>query len=702
MARKTSTPRLILSVFLALVLDAYAVDIATEALDSSVWLLAFLRTCLTLLAVYAINLGELPPGPARFLAVHTTLPAVLQSLGAEHLSGMAVGGARLWATSATASLLAALFWEFGVPGSNSRKDEQEKRLVLLARVLRMYWPDCFVLLGGFFFLTLAAVCQIQIQFYTGKVIDNLRDNYVPAEFSSALFFMALFSAGSAVGTGGRGGLLMWAIGSFQCRVKGDLFQAQTQQEMAFFDTKNTGELTSSLSKDIPLMAQAVCLNINVLLRTLMVTLYTVALMSELSWTLTFLVLLEVPVTALIQTFNDEHHQRLATATNDSVTASNRAAGEVIFAVRTARRFHAEKLEVGRYEKCLLETHRLKKRQRLVWVAALLARRLTGMVVRVLMLWYGRHIIHKGQMSVGQLVSFILYQSQMGQNIRMLITISGNMLTSVGAAAKVLEVLDGRAQMGAGGEAAPEPLAGHVLFRDLDFAYPTRPDAAVLRKFSLELPAGQLTALIGVSGEGKSTCASLLKGLYRAQGGQILLDHVPLEWYDRRYLSDKIAVVSQEPVLFSGSLRYNIAYGMKDCTPEAVEEAARRADAGDFIARLENGYDTEVGEGGAALSKSERQRVALARALVRKPRVLVLDEVTSSLDRHSETEVLRNLSAGGDRTVLLITHKLELVEKAQQIALMAGGAVGEKGSHRQLLEKNALYCDMRKRFATTGS
>ncbi|XP_077446442.1 antigen peptide transporter 2a [Stigmatopora argus] len=689
MARKTSTLRLTLSVFLALVLDAYAVHIAAQALASSAWLFALLRSGLTLLAVYVINLGELPPGPARFLAVHSSLPAALKSLGAVQLSGIAVGGARFWVTSAAASLLAASFWEFGMPGSNSRKDEQEKRRVLLARVLRMYWPDCFVLLGGFFFLTLAAVCQIQIQFYTGKVIDNLRDNYVPAEFSSALFFMALFSAGSAVGVGVRGGLLMWAISSFKCRVKGNLFQAQTQQEMAFFDTKKTGELTSLLSKDIPLMGETVCLNINVLLRTLIVTLYTVALMLELSWTLTFLVLLEVPVTALIQSFNDKHHQRLTTATNDSMTASNQAAGEVILAVRTARRFHAEKQEVGRYKKRLLETHQLKKRRHLVWVAALLARRLTGVAVNVLMLWYGRHFIQKNQMTVGQLVSFILYQSQMGQNIRMLISISSSLLTSVGAAAKVLEVLDRQPQIGAGGEAAPDRLAGHVLFRDLEFAYPTRPDATVLQNFTLELPVGQVTALLGVSGEGKSTCASLLKRLYQAHSGQILLDHLQLESYDRRYLSDKIAVVSQEPVLFSGSIRDNIAYGMKDCTTEAVEEAARQADAGDFIALLENGYDTEVGEGGAALSKSERQRVALARALVRKPRVLVLDEVTSSLDHDSETKVLRNLSAGGDRTVLLITHKLEIVERAQQIALMADGAVREKGTHRQLVEKNAL-------------
>ncbi|XP_057684228.1 antigen peptide transporter 2a isoform X2 [Corythoichthys intestinalis] len=667
---------------------------------------ALLRCCLTLAAVYIISLGELSPGPTRFIAVHSSLPAVLVSLTSalrlgDHLCG-AVGDTRCWMMSAGASLLAALFWEVGAPDSNGRKDEQQKHGVLFMRVVRMYKPDCALLLVGFFFLTLAAICQIQIQFYTGKVIDNLRDSYVPDEFLSALLLMAVFSVGRSVGAGGRGGLLTWAINSFNCRVKGNLFQAQTKQEIEFFDTTKIGELTSLLSKDIPLMGETVCLNINVLLRTLIRTLYTMVLMLNLSWTLTFLVLMEVPVTGLIQTINNKHSGRLVKATNDSMTASNEAVSEIIMAVRTVRSFNAEKHEACRYKKRLLETHRLKKQKDMVSVVSLLAQRLTGVAVNVLMLWYGRLFIQRGQMTTGELVSFIIYQSDIGHNIRTLIYMSGHMLTSVGAAGKVFEVLDRQPQIKTDGKHAPDRLAGHVLFQNLNFAYPAHPDAEVLQDFSLELPVGQMTALIGVSGEGKSTCASLLKRLYEPQNGQILLDNTKLELYDYRYLSEKIAVVSQEPVLFSGSIRHNITYGLKDCSLDAIQEAAHQADAHDFITQLEKSYDTEVSEGGNTLSKSERQRVAIARALVRHPQVLILDEVTSSLDDHCETKVLRNLSSHPDRTVLLITHRLKTIERAQQIAVMARGGIQEKGTHRQLMDKNGLYCTMREKFATSGS
>ncbi|XP_077363323.1 antigen peptide transporter 2a [Festucalex cinctus] len=717
MGTNSSAFRQTLAVFLALVADACLVHAAAPAVCAvsffwlSVWLFAVLRCGLALAAVSLLNLGELPPAPARFLALHSALPAALDSVTAalrldDHMCGATMtaasaGVTRCWMMCAGASLAAALFWEVGVPDSNGRKVKRQKPRVLFMRVVRMYRPDLVLLLGGFCFLTLAAVCEIQIRFYTGKVIDNLRDDYIPDEFLSALFLMAVFSVGSSVGAGSRGGLLMWAIHSFKCRVKGKLFQAQTKQEMAFFDTTKTGELTSLLSKDIPLMAETVCLNINVLLRTLIKTVYTLTFMLNISWTLTCLVLLEVPVTGLIQTISYKHRQRLVQATHDSVTAANEAVSEIILAVRTVRSFNAEKHEARRYDNRLTDTHRLKTWRDAVRVVSLLAQRLTGLAIHVLMLWYGRLYIQRGQMTTGNLVSFMLYQSDIGHNIRTLIYISGHMLTSVGAAGKVFEVLDRQPRIRTDGKRTPDRLTGHVIFRRLKFAYPAHPDVAVLQNFSLELPAGQMTALVGVSGEGKSTCASLLKRLYEPQDGQILLDHAELESYDCRYLSRKIAVVSQEPVLFSGTIRHNIAYGLKGCSSDAIQQAAHQADAHDFITQLEKGYDTEVGEGGSLLSKSERQRVAIARALVRRPQVLILDEVTSSLDERSENKVLQDLLRRHDRTVLLITHRLKTIEKADQIAVIGGGGVQECGTHSQLMEKKGIYFKMRDKLSTAG-
>lgn len=305
------------------------------------------------------------------------------------------------------------------------------------------------------------------------------------------------------------------------------------------------------------------------------------------------------------------------------------------------------------------------------------------------------------MTTGNLVSFILYQSNLGDNIRTLTYIFGDMLNSVGAAGKVFEYLDREPLVSTKGKLTPDQLKGHVSFRHLNFAYPACPKKAVLKDFSLELKPGQMTALVGPSGEGKSTCVSLLERFYEPQDGQILLDNEPLKSYEHRFLHKKIAVVSQEPVLFCGSVRHNIAYGLDDCSLEEIQEAARKANAHEFIKQLEKGYDTEVGEGGGQLSKSERQRIAIARALVRQPQVLILDEITSSLDAECENKVQQALASCPNQTLLVIAHRLKTIEKADQIVVVGDGRVQERGTHRELMDMKGSYYKLREKLFTEG-
>lgn len=298
------------------------------------------------------------------------------------------------------------------------------------------------------------------------------------------------------------------------------------------------------------------------------------------------------------------------------------------------------------------------------------------------------------MTTGNLVSFILYQSNLGDNIRTLTYIFGDMLNSVGAAGKVFEYLDRKPQVSTDGERKPDQLTGHVSFRDVNFAYPANPNKTVLQDFTLDLKPGQMIALVGSSGEGKSTCVSLLERFYDPQDGEILLDGIPLESYDHSFLHKKIAVVSQEPVLFSGSIKDNITYGLPDCSLDEIQEAARKANAHDFIRKLDKGYDTEVGESGSQLSKSERQQIAIARALVRQPRVLILDEITSSLDTESENKVQQALAKCPNQTLLVIAHRLKTIEKADQIVVISGGKVGEQGTHQELMDMKGSYYKLR--------
>lgn len=209
----------------------------------------------------------------------------------------------------------------------------------------------------------------------------------------------------------------------------------------------------------------------------------------------------------------------------------------------------------------------------------------------------------------------------------------------------------------------------------------------------------MTALVGMSGGGKSTCVSLLEGFYQPQQGHILLDGQPLQNYQHKYLHSKIAMVGQEPVLFSGTVKDNIAYGLPGCSMDKVKEAASKANAHAFICKLESGYDTDVGERGNLLSGGQKQRIAIARALIRQPQVLILDEVTSSLDTESEQMVQQALACCPSQTLLVIAHRLKTIEKADQIVVIDSGEVLELGTHQELMDKKGNYYKLRERLFT---
>uniref|UniRef100_A0A674BX75 Transporter associated with antigen processing, subunit type a n=1 Tax=Salmo trutta TaxID=8032 RepID=A0A674BX75_SALTR len=647
-----------------------------------------------LLGLTLLTLGSIKPVFKRWLAVHCFLAPVYET-GRRMLYGsspervygsLGLGSPSLWLLCTVAAAAAALFWETTFPDSNGEsngKQKTQKARVLFMRVLYFYRPDTLLLVGAFIFLSLAVLCEMFIPFYTGKVIDILGTQYKWNNFLTAIILMGLYSLGSSFSAGCRGGLFMCAINSFTCRMKVKLFGALVKQEIGFFETIKTGDITSRLSTDTTLMGRAVALNVNVLLRTLIKTVGMLSLMMSLSWKLTLLMLMETPITGLLQSVHDNYYQRLSKEVQDSMARANEAAGETVGGIRTVRSFKTEQHEAGRYNDRLMDTHNLKTRRDTVRAVYLLLRRLTAVVMQVAMLYYGRLFIQRGQMSTGNLVSFILYQSDLADNIRTLIYIFGDMLNSVGAAGKVFEYLDREPQVSTKGTLQPETLTGHVQFHNLSFSYPTRQER---KGFSLELRPGQLTALVGPSGGGKSTCVSLLERFYQPQQGEILLDGLPLQSYQHHYLHRKIAMVGQEPVLFSGSIKDNIAYGLADCSLERVQEAARRANAHSFISQLEKGYDTDVGERGGQLSGGEKQRIAIARALIREPQVLILDEVTSALDTESEHMVQEALASCPSQTLLVIAHRLKTIERADQIILIGQGTVLEQGTHQELMDR----------------
>ncbi|XP_059495727.1 antigen peptide transporter 2-like [Stegostoma tigrinum] len=569
------------------------------------------------------------------------------------------------------------------------------------RLLTLSRPDLVPLSGAFIFLTLAVIGEILMPYYTGKVIDLLKSNFDHRAFLIAIFYMFITSMGSSISAGLRGGLFTFTIHRLNKRVRKLLFSSLVQQEIGFFEATRTGDITSRLSTDTALMSRSIAANVNIFLRSLVKTVGVLFFMVSLSWQLTLLILIESPLTIVLQKLYNKYHMKLVQEVQDSIAESNQLAGETVAGIRTVRSFAAENEESELFEEKLQATHQLKNKRDVVRAVYLVCHRHIQLAMQLAMLYAGQHLIRNGQMSSGNLVAFILYQEDFGSYVRTLVHMYSEMTHSVGAAEKVFDYLDRKSTVPTDGKLVKETVKGHVEFQNVSFSYPTRPNIQALKNVSFELKRGEITALVGPSGGGKTTCVNLLERFYKPQSGQILLDGRPIEEYEHKYYHNKLGVVGQEPVLFALSVRENICYGLQNCPMSSVTAATQKANAHKFIEGLEHGYNTDVGEAGGQLSAGEKQRIAIARALIRQPQILILDEATSSLDMESEHTIQQALSKDTGQTILVIAHRLKTVEKADKILVIERGMVMEEGKHEELMERKGCYFRLLRRLSHNG-
>lgn len=293
-----------------------------------------------------------------------------------------------------------------------------------------------------------------------------------------------------------------------------------------------------------------------------------------------------------------------------------------------------------------------------------------------------------------LVSFLLYQMQLGDNLRQMGEVWTGLMQSVGASRKVFEYIDREPQIQHNGEYMPENVVGKIEFRNVHFSYPTRSDQPILKDLSFTVEPGETVALVGPSGSGKSSCISLLENFYVPNAGQVLVDGVPLEEFEHHYIHKKIALVGQEPVLFARSVMENVRYGVEVADTEIIR-SCEMANAHGFIMQTTLKYETNVGEKGTQMSGGQKQRIAIARALVREPAILLLDEATSALDTESEHLVQEAIYKNLDgKSVILIAHRLSTVEKADKIVVINKGRVEQIGNHETLLkDTNGTYAKL---------
>lgn len=462
---------------------------------------------------------------------------------------------------------------------------------------------------------------------------------------------------------------------------------------SFFEENSPKEISSRMTADTAIIEQIVGTTVSVALRNAIMAVGGVIYLFALAPMLTVWLVVAIPLVILpIATFGRKL-KVLARNSQDRVANIGAITAEVLGALRIVQAFNQENREIDRFGASVERTF-ATARQRMIMRAvmtALLMFLIFGSIT--LIMWRGAVGVAEGTITGGTIAAFVVTSGIVAGAFGSLTEVYGDLVRGAGAASRLAELLGERPTIAAPARplVLPQPPRGKLAFERVTFRYPTRPDLPALHDFSLTVEPGETVAIVGPSGAGKSTLFQLAERFYDPQGGTIKIDGVPLASADPAEIRARIALVPQEGVLFAASARDNLRYGNWNAGDEAIWEAARAANAEQFLRDLPQGLDTFLGEDGARLSGGQRQRIAIARALLRNAPILLLDEATSALDAESERlvqDALERLMA--DRTTLVIAHRLATVRQADRIIVMDGGRIVEEGTHEVLSSAGGLY------------
>jgi len=404
-----------------------------------------------------------------------------------------------------------------------------------------------------------------------------------------------------------------------------------------------------------------------------------------SWSLTLIMLGVIPILAIGAVWYGKRIKLLSKKFQDELAKASSTSEEVIGSIRTVRAFSQEKRFTEHYAGDIDGSFQVGRKVAVATAAfsGILTFAAQGAIAFVVFIG-ARQVMH-GQITLGNLTSFLLYTITLAFAFAFVSSLFGDFLSAIGASERIFELMDRKPLIPIAGGAKNAAVNGLIELHDVNFSYPSRPDTVVLRNVNLVVQPGQVVALVGPSGGGKSTIISLIERYYDPSSGAITFDGVDIKTLDPSWIHSRIGLVSQEPVLFACSIKENITFGVKGATMEQIVEAATRANAHQFISEFPEGYDALVGERGVRLSGGQKQRVAIARALLLNPQILLLDEATSALDAESEYLVQQAIDRlMVNRTTLVIAHRLSTVRNANQVVVISGGTVVERGTHDQLL------------------
>ncbi len=482
-------------------------------------------------------------------------------------------------------------------------------------------------------------------------------------------------------------------------IRKSLFDTIIHQSVHFFEERRVGELTSRITTDVEQLQSAFSITLAEFLRQIVTLVAGIAILAWLAPQLSLVMLLTFPFIVILAIFFGKYIRRMSKTRQDYLAGANTIVEETFHNFMVVKSFTNEWYERIRYGKSIDEIVQISikfaKLRGLFFIFIITI--LFGGIFFIL--WRGAVMVEQGIMQVGDLFSFIIYTGIIGAAIASLGTLYTQLASAVGATERILDILDSEPELDPVTSKVGEKLSlkGDVEYRNLKFAYPGRPDIEVLNSINLTIEAGSKIALVGSSGAGKSTLIQLLMRFYQPVGGEILVDGRPIMEYNLKAYRNNFAIVPQEVILFGGSIRENISYGNPNASEEEIMEAARQANAFDFIAGFPEGFDTIVGERGIKLSGGQKQRIAIARAILKNPAILILDEATSSLDAGSERVVqdaLDKLMEG--RTSIIIAHRLATIRQVDRIYVIDNGGIAESGTHEELLlNDSGIYAQLAK-------
>ncbi|HTA83505.1 MAG TPA: ABC transporter transmembrane domain-containing protein, partial [Bacteroidia bacterium] len=546
---------------------------------------------------------------------------------------------------------------------------------------------------GLVFLGLTTATMLSLLWMLGQIVDNPSTTNLILTFS-LLVLQAVFSYSRVV-------LFVNVTEKALSGIRQATYGRLVRLHMDFFSTRRVGELTSRISSDVAMLQDAFTTTIAEFLRQFLSIAGGIFVLAYISIKLMLIMLAIVPVVAVIAVFFGRFIRKISKQTQDMVASSNTIVEETMHGIATVKAFANEGFEIERHKKSTLEIVKQAIRggnYRGLFISFIILCMFGSIVI---VLWQGSLLIQLHQVTKGDMFKFVLYSGVIGASFAGVAELYASIQRAIGATERLMDILEEPIEdiSETYGDKIPdaEKIKGVVEFRNVVFHYPSRKETKVINDLSFTVNMGETIAIVGPSGAGKSTITQLLLRFYDLNSGSIMIDGKDSRGYSLTELRSQMALVPQDVLLFGGTIRENILYGKNDASEEEIMEAAKKANAHDFIMSFPDKYNTIVGERGIALSGGQRQRIAIARAVLRNPAILILDEATSSLDSESERlvqEALDKLMQG--RTSFVIAHRLSTIRNADKILVLEKGKLKEIGNHEQLMQvPDGLYRSLSK-------